>query len=60
MKITGIYKIESKLKPERIYIGSAVNISKRWLLHLSRLRRDKHKKAVSEGMKRVWKERRVA
>lgn len=42
MKIVGIYKIESKLKPERIYIGSTVNISHRWNLHLSRLRRNKH------------------
>jgi len=42
MKISGIYKIESKIKPERIYIGSAVNIHKRWILHLSRLRRQKH------------------
>ena len=29
MKISGIYKIESKIKPERIYIGSAVNIGNR-------------------------------
>jgi len=48
MKISGIYKIQSAVKPERIYIGSAVNLT------------DTHKRAVSEGMKRVWKERRTA
>jgi len=42
MKITGIYKIESKIKPERIYIGSAVDIGKRWGTHLSRLRNSNH------------------
>jgi group I intron endonuclease len=42
MKISGIYKIESKIKPERIYIGSAVNIGKRWIMHLSHLRRNIH------------------
>lgn len=42
MKITGIYKIESKIKPERIYIGSSISIGKRWNLHLSRLRRNIH------------------
>jgi len=42
MKISGIYKIESKLKPERIYIGSASDILKRWNHHLSLLKRNKH------------------
>lgn len=42
MKISGIYKIESKIKPERIYIGSAVNIDHRWNIHLFDLRRNKH------------------
>lgn len=41
-KITGIYKIESRRKPERIYIGSSVSIGKRWNLHLEHLRKDKH------------------
>jgi len=84
MKISGIYKIQSKVKPERIYIGSAVNISK-GLKGLTTGRKnteetkkkmsesamgnknnvghkltDTHKRAVSEGMKRVWKERRTA
>lgn len=42
MVISGIYKIESKIKPERIYIGSAINIHKRWLLHLSNLKNNCH------------------
>jgi len=42
MKISGIYKIESKLKSERFYIGSATNIEFRWLNHLCNLRKNKH------------------
>lgn len=42
MNISGIYKIQSKIKPERIYIGSAINISHRWNMHLFRLRKKEH------------------
>lgn len=42
MKISGIYKIKSKIKPNRIYIGSAINVYERWLTHLSRLNRNIH------------------
>jgi len=42
MKVTGIYKIESKLKPERVYTGSAVNMKQRWIRHLSDLKLNKH------------------
>jgi len=42
MKISGIYQIQSKCKPERIYIGSAVNIKKRWGQHLWHLKRNLH------------------
>jgi group I intron endonuclease len=42
MKINGIYKIQSKIKSERIYIGSAINIKRRWSQHLSDLRLNKH------------------
>lgn len=41
-KISGIYKIQSKVKPERIYIGSSGDISNRWKGHLGRLRRGNH------------------
>lgn len=42
MKIAGIYKIQSIAKPDRIYIGSAMDIHKRWEQHLLRLKRNKH------------------
>ena len=42
MKISGIYKIESIIKPERIYIGSAKDIMKRWWMHVNLLRKNKH------------------
>lgn len=42
MKISGIYQIQSLCKPERIYIGSAVYIVRRWSEHLSELRRNIH------------------
>lgn len=42
MDTSGIYKIQSQIKPERIYIGSAVNFRKRKILHLHQLRNDKH------------------
>jgi group I intron endonuclease len=42
MKQSGIYQIQSKVKPDRIYIGSAVDISKRWREHLNQLRVKKH------------------
>jgi len=42
MKIIGIYKIQSKINSDRIYIGSTVNMRSRWGLHLSRLNRNVH------------------
>jgi group I intron endonuclease len=42
MKISGIYKIQAISKPERFYIGSAVNIHNRWLHHAQDLRKNKH------------------
>jgi group I intron endonuclease len=42
MKISGIYKIGSKVHPDRIYVGSAVSIHYRILSHLSMLRKNKH------------------
>lgn len=37
IKISGIYMIRSLRKPDRIYIGSAGNIYKRWYYHSRRL-----------------------
>ena len=42
MENSGIYKIQSKIKPDRIYIGSAINISHRWSEHLWQLSKNKH------------------
>lgn len=42
MAISGIYQIQSKIKPERIYIGSAVNIRKRWGAHKWHLQKNIH------------------
>jgi len=42
MKISGIYKIQSQIKPERIYIGSAIDINHRWKMHINDLRKNKH------------------
>jgi group I intron endonuclease len=42
MGVTGIYKIQSKLIPDRIYIGSALDIKQRWRNHLSALRKNRH------------------
>lgn len=41
--MTGIYKIQSKIKQDRIYIGSAVNIKDRWRCHLKDLRKNNHR-----------------
>jgi len=42
MKNSGIYKIQSVIKPERFYIGSAVNFKDRWNNHISQLRKNIH------------------
>jgi len=42
MKKSGIYKIESKIKSNKCYVGSAVCISNRWYIHLRLLRLNKH------------------
>jgi len=40
--ICGIYQIQSKIKPEKIYIGSSVNILSRWRRHLCDLNLNRH------------------
>lgn len=42
MKITGIYRIQSIIKSERIYIGSTIDMNKRWSDHKSELNKNKH------------------
>ncbi len=39
---SGIYKICSIARPEKLYIGSAINIKERWNRHLSELRQERH------------------
>ena len=41
-KMLAIYKISSKIKPERIYIGSATNFKKRKCVHLTTLAKNSH------------------
>ena len=40
--VSGIYQIQSKVKPKRIYIGSSQKIGNRWYDHLMMLRKNKH------------------
>jgi group I intron endonuclease len=42
MKASGIYKIQSTAKSDKIYIGSAIDLNKRWNNHISDLRNNKH------------------
>jgi group I intron endonuclease len=40
--LSGIYKIQSICKPDRVYIGSAKNIYRRWNEHKNKLQNNKH------------------
>jgi group I intron endonuclease len=40
--MTGVYKIQSTKRPDLIYIGSSINIEKRWKEHMDSLRLNKH------------------
>lgn len=42
MKISGVYKISSISNPNRIYIGSSIDIKKRFGTHKCDLKRNKH------------------
>jgi group I intron endonuclease len=42
MKISGIYQIQSIIKPERCYIGSAIDMKSRWRSHKFELNHQKH------------------
>jgi group I intron endonuclease len=42
LKFSGIYKIQSICKPDRVYIGSAINTDSRRWIHLSQLRKNIH------------------
>jgi group I intron endonuclease len=42
MEFSAIYKIQSKVHPDRFYIGSTSNIGERWYNHLKELKSNKH------------------
>lgn len=42
MNFSGVYKIESKREPERCYVGSALNIGRRWNTHLRDIKNGVH------------------
>lgn len=42
MVLSGVYKIQSVINPSRIYIGSTIDIYKRWEQHLRSLKSNKH------------------
>ena len=42
MRIPGIYKIQSITFPDRIYIGSAIDMDRRWTYHKTRLNKGVH------------------
>lgn len=41
-KLSGIYKIQSVINSNKIYIGSSININTRWSRHLSDLQFNRH------------------
>lgn len=41
-QVSGVYKIQSTIKPSRIYIGSSFDILKRWKNHLWLLEQNRH------------------
>ena len=49
MNKIGVYKICSKIKPQKFYIGSSININKRWNGHLGDLRLNKHHSAKMQN-----------
>ena len=42
LNISGVYKIQSKVKPSRIYIGSTINFRVRWGIHKINLKNGSH------------------
>jgi group I intron endonuclease len=41
-KLSGIYLIKSKIRPDKFYIGCSKNINARWLNHIRCLENGKH------------------
>lgn len=51
--ITGIYKIQSIVHPERCYVGSAINITARWKKHLSDLKYNRHNQKLQNHYNKI-------
>jgi group I intron endonuclease len=51
-----IYKISSIRKPDRFYIGSAVDPEKRFMRHLNELRKNKHCNSFLQAHYNSWSE----
>ena len=47
--ISGIYAIKSIQSPRKIYIGSAVNLNRRWQVHRNQLLHDCHSNAILQN-----------
>lgn len=45
----GVYKISSKIKPHRFYIGSSDNITRRWSIHINELKRNVHHSIILQN-----------
>ncbi len=42
MSYCGIYTIQSRTNPKRVYIGNSANIDRRWRIHINDLKGNKH------------------
>ena len=49
MKVSGIYRIQSLIKPNRCYIGSSSNVHKRWYNHKRELKLNKHQNQILQN-----------
>jgi group I intron endonuclease len=49
MITTGIYKIQSLIHTDRCYVGSSVDIKNRWIIHLSKLKNNKHDSPILQA-----------
>jgi group I intron endonuclease len=49
MSMVGVYKIQSKIKPFRLYIGSSVNVKIRWQDHRYKLGKQKHSSIILQN-----------
>lgn len=53
MKVAGIYQIRNIVNG-KVYIGSAVNIERRWGMHKNRLKAGQHRNIHLQRAGQVW------